>query len=48
MIKLPDLEPVMTRVHVPKSLKFATQMALVVGIYYYNWPKNCASKHSGP
>ena len=35
VIKRLDLEPVMTRVHVPKTLKFAMQMALVVSIYYF-------------
>ena len=41
MIKRPDLETVMTKVHVPIPLKFATLMALVVSVYYYyNYPQN--------
>ena len=37
MIKRPDLEPVMTREHAPKPLKFAMQMVVAVGTcYYYN------------
>ena len=41
MIKRPDLETVMTEVHVPIPLKFATLMALVVSVYYYyNYPQN--------
>ena len=39
VIKRRDLETVMTKVHAPKPLKYATQMEhVVVSTYYYH---NC-------